>query len=55
MERKKVFYCEMAYVVGLVVLALGTAFMERANFGMSMVVVPAYLVHLKVSEILPFL
>ena len=54
MERKKVFYCEMAYVVGLVVLAIGTAFMERANFGMSMVVAPAYLVHLKVSEVLPF-
>ena len=54
MERKKVFYCETAYVVGLVVLAIGTAFMERANFGMSMVVAPAYLVHLKVSEVLPF-
>ena len=54
MKRKRVFYCEMAYVVGLVVLALGTAFMERANFGMSMVVAPAYLVHLKVSEALPF-
>lgn len=54
MKRKRVFYCEMAYVAGLVVLALGTAFMERANFGMSMVVAPAYLVHLKVSEMLPF-
>lgn len=54
MERKRVFYCEMAYVVGLIVLALGTAFMERANFGMSMVVAPAYLVHLKVSEVLPY-
>lgn len=47
---KKTFYTELAYIVGIIVLALGTAFMERANFGMSMVVAPAYLVYLKVSQ-----
>jgi uncharacterized membrane protein YczE len=35
-------------------LALGTAFMERADFGMSMVVAPAYLIHLKISKYAPF-
>lgn len=54
MKAKKVFYCEAAYAVGTITLALGTALMEKANFGLSMVVAPAYLLHLKVSEILPF-
>lgn len=54
MKGKRTFYCEIAYIIGIVVLALGTALMERANFGMSMVVAPAYLIHLKVSEFLPF-
>lgn len=54
MKGKKVFYCELAYVAGIIILALGTAFMEQADFGMSMVVAPAYLIHLKVSQLLPF-
>ncbi len=54
MKGKRVFYCEAAYVVGLVVLAIGTALMEKADFGMSMVVAPAYLIHRKVSQWLPF-
>ncbi|MBQ4353976.1 MAG: hypothetical protein IJC71_03685 [Clostridia bacterium] len=45
---------ELSYVLALVILALGTAFMETADFGMSMVVAPAYILHLKVSEFLPF-
>ena len=54
MKGKRVFYCEAAYAVGLVVLAIGTALMEKADFGMSMVVAPAYLIHRKVSQWLPF-
>ena len=54
MKGKRTFYCEIAYFAGLIVLAMGTALMEKANFGMSMVVAPAYLIHLKVSEFLPF-
>lgn len=50
MGGKKVFYTEIAYVWGLVLLAFGTALMERADFGMSMVVAPAYLVYLKISK-----
>ena len=54
MKGKRVFYCELAYVFGMIILAFGNAFMEKADFGMSMVVAPAYLIHLKVSEFLPF-
>ncbi len=50
MKEKKVLFSELAYFIGLITLALGTALMERANFGMSMVVAPAYLVHLKIAE-----
>ena len=45
---------ELAYVFGLILLALGTAMMERANFGMSMVTAPPYILHLKISQYLPF-
>ncbi len=51
MNGKKVFYTEVAYALGLVLLAMGTAFMEKADFGMSMVVAPAYLVYLKLSQV----
>ncbi|MBQ2433337.1 MAG: hypothetical protein IIW08_11290 [Clostridia bacterium] len=54
MKKKTVFYSEIAYIVGMITLAVGTAFMERADFGISMVVAPAYLIHLKVSQTLPF-
>ena len=43
---KRTFYTEAAYA------ALGTALMEKADYGMSMVVAPAYLVYLKMSEYL---
>lgn len=35
-------------------LTFGTALMEKADFGMSMVVAPAYILHLKISQSLPF-
>ena len=54
MKQKKIFYNEWAYVFGIIFLALGTALMEKADFGMSMVVAPAYLVYLKVSQYLSF-
>ena len=52
MKRKKIFYAEMAYVAGIVLLALGTALMERADYGMSMVVAPAYIMHRKLVQVL---
>ncbi|HOO80024.1 MAG TPA: hypothetical protein PLQ04_06520, partial [Lachnospiraceae bacterium] len=53
-RKKRTFYSEWAYVLGVLTLAIGTALMERADFGMSMVVAPAYLIHLKVSQYLPW-
>ncbi len=47
---KRTFYSEIAYITGLVILAFGVAFMERSDFGVSMVVAPAYLLHLKLSQ-----
>lgn len=45
----KKFYTELAYLLGIIILALGASMMERADFGLSMVVAPAYLIYLKVS------
>ena len=52
--KKIRFYTETAYILGLVLLAIGTAMMEKADFGVSMVVAPAYLVYLKLNPVLPF-
>ena len=52
--KKRVFYTEWAYVAGLAILALGAALMEKADFGLSMVVAPAYLLHLRLVKVLPF-
>ncbi|MBR5578838.1 MAG: hypothetical protein IKW28_07580, partial [Lachnospiraceae bacterium] len=54
MKRKRIIYSELAYFAGIFILALGTAFMEKADFGISMIVAPAYLIYLKVSEYVPF-
>ncbi len=53
-REKPVFSNELAYVVGIITVAFGVAFMEKANFGVSMVVAPAYLLHLKLSPMYPF-
>ena len=53
MNKKKVLFSEAAYVLGIIALAFGTALMERADFGLSMVVAPAYLLHLKISQYVP--
>ncbi len=52
--KKRVFYTEFSYVLGLIIMAFAAAFTEKANFGMSMVVAPAYILHLKVSQFLPW-
>ncbi len=52
--KQKVFYAEVAYVLGLIIMAFAAAFTAKADFGMSMVVAPAYILHLKLSEFLPW-
>lgn len=54
MLKKRVFYTEIAYICGLILLAVGTSLMERAELGLSMVVAPAYVLHLKIAPYLPF-
>ncbi|MBR2388809.1 MAG: hypothetical protein IKB02_08595 [Clostridia bacterium] len=52
--KKRVFYKELSYVLGLIIMAFGAAFTELADFGMSMVVAPTYIIYLKISEFLPW-
>lgn len=52
--KKKVFYTELVYVFAMIIMAFGAAFTAKADFGMSMIVAPAYILHLKVSELLPW-
>ena len=51
---KRPFPTELAYLAGICILAFGAAFMEAADFGVSMVVAPAYLCFRKLSPIFPF-
>ena len=43
--KKHGFYSEIAYVIGLVSIAVGVVFATKADFGVSMVVAPAYLLY----------
>ena len=43
MKRK--FSAELAYVLGILFVAFGVVLMEKADFGVSMVVAPAYLLY----------
>lgn len=52
--KKRVFYSEIAYIVGLVLIALSCALIKHSDFGVSMIVAPAYLLHLLISPVLPF-
>ncbi len=52
--KKKTFYTEFSYLLGLLIMAFAAAFTEKADFGMSMVVAPAYILHLKLSQFLPW-
>lgn len=54
-ERKKIpGMGELAYVLGVVLCALGVCFSAKSGFGVSMVVAPAYVLHCKLEPILPF-
>ena len=53
-KKKPIFYTELSYVIGLALTAVATALMTVADFGLSMIAAPAYLLHLKISEYLPF-
>lgn len=52
--KKIKFPTELCYVFGMILVALSAAAMSTAGFGVSMVVAPAYLLHLRLVEFLPF-
>lgn len=52
--KKTVFYTEIAHILALIMLAFGTALTAYGGFGISMVVAPAYVLHLKLSQVLPW-
>ena len=52
--KRKILYTELAYGLAMVGLSFSVALMTRADFGVSMVVAPAYLLYLKLNPILPF-
>ena len=52
--KKRNFYTEAAYLLGVIFVAFGTALETYAGFGMSTVVAPAYLIHLKVVQTIPW-
>lgn len=52
--KKIKIYSEAVYFIGIALIAFGAALMEKAGFGLSMVVAPAYLVYMKLSQFWTF-
>ena len=52
--KKPIFYTELSFFIGLTLLAFGTALTAYGNIGISMVVAPAYILHLFLSQFLPW-
>ena len=52
--KKTVIYSEIAYLVGVLLLAVGNSLCAFGDLGMSMVVAPAYVLHLALVDLLPW-
>lgn len=52
--KKPVIYTEIIYPIALILLAFGTALTAYGDFGISMVLAPAYILHLCLSRFWPF-
>jgi uncharacterized membrane protein YczE len=52
--KKITKFSEMSYILGMIILPLGAALMAKADLGISMVVAPAYLLHLRFADVLSF-
>ncbi|MBE6927531.1 MAG: hypothetical protein E7467_03435 [Ruminococcaceae bacterium] len=52
---KKKFSTELAYILGLVCLAIGASLMIKADFGLTMIVAPAFVLQTKLHAIAPWL
>lgn len=54
MQKKIGNMAELAWVFSIVFCSLGVCFSAKSGFGVSMVVAPAYIISLKISQFLPF-
>ncbi|MGM9625702.1 MAG: hypothetical protein ACI3XM_08330, partial [Eubacteriales bacterium] len=55
MKQTKIrFPKEAAYVLGILLMALGVACVSRSGFGYSMIVAPVYLIFKKLGGVLSF-
>ena len=54
MNSKKGNFAELAYVMGMILCPLGVCLSAKSGFGVSMVVAPAYVLYLRISETLPW-
>ena len=54
MENKKGRFAEIAYVLGIILCPLGVCLSAKSGFGVSMVVAPAYVLYLRISETIPW-
>lgn len=52
--KKVTIYSEIAYLFGILLLAMGNSLSAFGDLGMSMVVAPAYVLHLALVKILPW-
>ncbi len=52
--KKPILHTEIAYLAGIVLLAMGNSLCAYGDLGMSMVVAPAYILHLAVSPLWPW-
>ena len=48
--KKLNFPSEIAYIIGLLLLSLGTCLATKADFGVSMIAAPAYLIHILLTK-----
>ena len=52
--KKPVIYSEIAYLIGIMLLAVGNSLCAFGDLGMSMVVAPAYVLHLALVDVFPW-
>ena len=54
MLKRRTIYSEIAYLAGILLLAMGNSLSAYGDLGMSMVVAPAYVLHLALVDIFPW-
>ena len=54
MKNKISHTAEAAWILGIIMCSLGVCFSVKSDFGVSMVIAPAYIAYLKLSEIIPW-